>query len=146
MVNFTEANRKGFSGEFLVISDLTEQGLIVLSPVMPSTSYDVVVDEGSGNFRKIQVKSCYEVDGKLSISNRKGAGSSKRHYEKGDYDILAVVNLTSRKVAYIAFDECNRCEMTFYTDVPDKVIKTTRLFDEYLEFPRLSELGNRSAS
>jgi len=144
LTEITEANRKGFSGEFLVITDLTERGYIALLPAIQQTTYDVVVDEGSGNFRKIQVKSGYEEDGKLSINNRKGAGSVKRHYEEGDYDILAVVNLTSRKVAYIPFEECNRCEMTFYTVAPEKVIKTTRLFDKYLEFP--SVIGKRSVS
>lgn len=142
-----EANRKGYSGEYIVISDLTERGLIVSTPAVPLVAaYDAIVDDENGNFRKIQVKSGYEDDGKLSINNRKGAGSAKRHYEEGDYDILAVVNLTTRKVAYIPFEECNRCEMTFYTAAPDKVIKTTRLFDDYLKFPNLSEIGNRSVS
>lgn len=143
---FTEANRKGYTGEFLVIADLTERGFITLTPTNPSTVYDLVVEVENGIYKSIQIKSAYEKNGKILINNRKGANANKRHYTSGDYDILAIVNLTQRKVAYIPFDQCNKCDMTFYAFRPEKIIKTTRLFDDYLEFPTSSEVDNRSTT
>ncbi|WP_412059300.1 group I intron-associated PD-(D/E)XK endonuclease [Bacillus velezensis] len=77
--------------------------MVSLSPDIPWTHYDLVADIG-GSFVKIQVKTKMSHDGyRMIIDNRKSNGAN-RPYTESDYDVLAIVDLENRRVAYLPFE------------------------------------------
>ncbi|MEC0429347.1 group I intron-associated PD-(D/E)XK endonuclease [Bacillus subtilis] len=93
----SKRNFYGYAAENIVRADLAKKEIISLSPDIPWTHYDMVADI-NGSFVKIQVKTKMEHDGyRMIIDNRKSNGIS-RPYTKSDYDVLAIVDLESRRV------------------------------------------------
>ncbi|MFL6977087.1 group I intron-associated PD-(D/E)XK endonuclease [Bacillus inaquosorum] len=99
----SKRNFYGYAAENIVRADLAKKEIVSLSPDIPWTHYDMVADI-NGSFVKIQVKTKMEHDGyRMIIDNRKSNGVS-RPYTKSDYDILAIVDLESRRVAYLPYE------------------------------------------
>lgn len=98
-----DAAAKGLAAEKLVEADLIIQGKEVLYPSSSISTYDLLTNVG-GNFLKLQVKSSYEDNGIITVDARRPSAKT-RQYTDGDYDLLAVVDLKSRKVCYIPYDE-----------------------------------------
>ncbi|MEC3797999.1 group I intron-associated PD-(D/E)XK endonuclease [Bacillus velezensis] len=96
-------NFYGYAAENIVRADLAKKEIVSLSPDIPWTHYDMVADIG-GSFVKIQVKTKMSHDGyRMIIDNRKSNGTS-RPYTESDYDVLAIVDLENRRVAYLPYE------------------------------------------
>lgn len=102
----------GRAGEYLVLADLLLNGWVAY-PTSQGVPYDVAVDIGKKVIR-VQVKSTlmpknsdYRNGGApLYMFHTKRAGKAgKRRYGVDDFDILALVGLDRRLVAYYAFHE-----------------------------------------
>lgn len=109
----------GKAGEYLVCFDLSAQGhTAYLSD--QGLNYDVVVDIG-GRLLKIQVKTASQYrrhgqrknQGEVYIFNCRRCGKGgRRAYSKKDFDLIALVSLREKIVAYILPDKTKIC-MTF---------------------------------
>jgi hypothetical protein len=149
MNNFlNEINKAGFAGEFLVQYDLIKRG-IYSSQTHPLAPFDLCTHIGGIDIR-IQVKAKsldtnYEV---LKIDYRKSHG--ERKYKRDDFDVLAVPDFVTNRVAYIPPSLwLNKTQITLWLRPPKSTSgfgknKQPIMFDDYLEFPKLSEIGNRS--
>ncbi|WP_077736234.1 group I intron-associated PD-(D/E)XK endonuclease [Bacillus sonorensis] len=138
----SKRNFYGYAAESIVRADLANKQIVSLSPDIPWVHYDIVADIG-GEFAKIQVKTNMEHDGyRMKIDNRKSNGAS-RPYTKEDYDILAIVDLSSRRVAYLPYEVwqgksqisimlCEVIDMNGYGGS-----KQPLYFSDYLEFPEI---------
>lgn len=86
--------QKGEIAELKVILRAVEKGMIVCKPVIPSTRYDLILDDGS-KLVKAQIKWAgydrKDIQGSVSIDLRKlGVSREYRHYNASDFDILLV--------------------------------------------------------
>lgn len=86
--------QKGEIAELKVVLRAVEKGMIVCKPVIPSTRYDLILDDGS-KLIKAQIKwaGCDRRDaqGSVIIDLRKlGVSREYRHYSINDFDLLLV--------------------------------------------------------
>jgi hypothetical protein len=95
----TQKNTKhqGDVGLSLAIAWFAVNNYLVFLPLTDSHDYDLVIEDGDGNLKKVQVRTTYHYrDGKYTVSlkvsggNRSGTGKIK-HFEQGLYDYLFVV-------------------------------------------------------
>jgi hypothetical protein len=92
---------KKMASEELVTMDLLLKGIMVLKPITDIIeNYDLLA-EREGAFYKIQVKSAKEVNGRMLVDIRRSSKARNRQYKDDAYDVLAIVNLQKRQVAYI---------------------------------------------
>ncbi len=89
-----ESWQKGEIAELKVILRAAEKGMIVNKPVITSTRYDLILDDGY-RLLKAQVKwaggSRQEVEGATSVDLRKlGYSREHRRYSEGEFDILLI--------------------------------------------------------
>lgn len=131
---------KSVASEKLVEVDLLLKGYEPFSPTAYGGDQDLLVMV-NGNPYKIQVKSGTVEDNKIRVDIRKSSNAKERHYNADAYDVLAVVHVEFRRVAYI-----KRSSMTAKSSInmwldsnitskgahPDYV---HLLFDDFLEFP-----------
>lgn len=122
---------KGFAGEYFVTADLILKGYGVLHPCLPNTPFDLVVYTGE-SFVKVQVKTgTFDENGKLFIYLRRKKNES---YSDSDFDVLAVYETSSNKIAYMPFEE--RKKLTFSKEGTRKT--TSLSLEDYSEFPRIN--------
>ncbi|MFX3623096.1 MAG: group I intron-associated PD-(D/E)XK endonuclease [Ectobacillus sp.] len=128
---------KGAMGETVVKLNLIEAGYVVSQPEL-ATTYDLIVETENGDLLKIQVKSSVpNSDGILKFDIRR-SHSAGRVYKKNDFDILAVVNLTTKEVAYVPYNEIDtRRQLSFETNATRSKRGCRRhafLFEKYQNF------------
>lgn len=140
----------GAAAELKVTANLIQRGYFPYQPVMDNTECDLVVD-ANGHLYKIQVKSAYSDGEKIKVELTRSSAKN-RFYSKEDFDVLAIVDSTTSKIAYLV-----------WANIPHKKCITLRLtetnitngftdkygrffFDDLSDFPlkELSELGNCS--
>lgn len=99
----------GRAGEYLVMADLLLNGWVAY-PTSQGVPYDVVVDIG-GRLIRVQVKSTKMPKTPASLNrgtplyvfNTRRAGKrGRRRYGNDDFDVLALVALDRRLIAYYA--------------------------------------------
>lgn len=98
----------GRAGEYLVLADLVIQGWVAY-PTAQGMPYDIAVDLGDQTIR-VQVKTtqrprtAQELDRKNSplyvFSTRRAGRGGRRRYGLGEFDVLALVALDRRLIAY----------------------------------------------
>lgn len=111
------AMEMGRAGEHLVMADLLLNGWVAY-PTAQGVPYDVAVDTGEHVIR-VQVKSTKMPKTPASLNrgtplyvfnNRRAGKGGRRRYGADDFDVLALVALDRRLVAYYAWADClNDC-------------------------------------
>lgn len=105
----------GRAGEYLVLSDLLISGWVAY-PTGQGVPYDIAVDIGSRIVR-VQVKSTMMPKSAGSMnrgtplyvfSTRRAGNAGKRRYAREEFDILALVALDRRLIAYYSVWESSR--------------------------------------
>lgn len=106
---------KGVASEKLVEVDLILQGFDTFQPASQELPYDLIAQK-DGKFYKIQVKMGQKKqENRIYVDARKGS-AKERHYDHSDYDVLAVVDLEHKKVAYIPKNKINVTAILWTTD------------------------------
>lgn len=130
------------AGEQLATMDLLTKGFMVLQPITDIVeNYDLVIETVEG-MKKVQVKTGAIKNGRMLVDVRRSSrASGSRHYEEGAYDLLAIVNLENRTVAYMRKEDMvanNSVNIWVcpYEEVPTKGrTKPPIMFNDYLEVP-----------
>lgn len=99
MIQMINYMNRGSAAEYLVASDLESKGFIVCFPTCNNPVFDLVAVKGDTKI-KIQVKSSEYEEDVMKVDVRRSRNNN-RHYEEGSYDVLAVVSLDTKDVAYI---------------------------------------------
>lgn len=129
---------KGVASEKLVEVDLILQGFDTFQPTSQELPYDLVAQKDN-KFHRIQVKMGQKkAKNKIYVDARKGS-AKVRNYSDSDYDVLAVVDLETRKVAYIPKEKIN-VTATLWTENVEYVNGCSKdykpnLFDNWIMFP-----------
>ena len=122
----------GDLAELKVAAMFAEKGYFVSKPLTDNAPYDLIIDDGS--LKKVQVKARCERDNKVLVELRTTMVNYVRDYDKDDFDLLAVYNTDSGKIAIFNWDQIgDRRSLTIRTTPPknnqvDKVI----MFDDYI--------------
>lgn len=111
--------KPGIAAQLYVKADLYTLGHGTLTPDAEFDPYDLAVDV-AGRLYKLQVKSTQSnVGGRVKVDIRKPSAKG-RTYDSVDYDILAVVDMTTRKIAYLSKAELSYGrQLTLFTEIPD---------------------------
>lgn len=91
---------KGDIGELIVATELLRTGWHVAFPYGENLKYDIVAEK-EGVFKRIQVKAVTPQNGVLRVNCRASNNWSVLHYTPKDFEMLAVADLTNRKVYFI---------------------------------------------
>ena len=107
----------GRAGEYLVMADLLLNGWVAY-PTSQGVPYDIAVDIGNRVLR-VQVKSTKMPKTPASLNRgtplyvfhtRRAGKGGRRRYSAEDFDVLALVALDRRLIAYYALADCrNDC-------------------------------------
>lgn len=132
---------KGVASEKLVEVDLLLKGFEVFSPSAYGGNFDLLSVKGNDVYR-IQVKSATPKDQKMDVDVRRSSVSkSGREYDQDGYDVLAIVNLVERKVAYVKRQNMtarSSIKVWLTRDIPTKgrhIGYEPYVFDDLTEFP-----------
>jgi PD-(D/E)XK endonuclease len=129
----------GAIAEYRIVADLIKRGYTPFSPLLENTECDLVVDV-NGDLLKIQIKSSSSDGDKIKVDLTRPS-SKNQYYSKEDFDILAIYDHTTEKVAYINWSDLphKRSVTLRFTDTENSngfVGKHGRkYFNDYLEFP-----------
>lgn len=105
----------GRAGEYLVMADLLLAGWVAY-PTSQGVPYDIAVDIGHRVVR-VQVKSTKDPKSGSSMhrgtplyvfQTRRAGKAGHRRYSNSDFDVLALVALDRRLVAYYALADCRK--------------------------------------
>lgn len=114
-MNTTES---GHVAEKFFEIEAIKNGWDVCQPCYPK-AYDYLISRDGKTWEKIQVKKAYTETSKSGMDYarittvRTGSNYSKRPYEEGDYDYIAMVVLEEDCVYLIPFDQVDgRCKIT----------------------------------
>ena len=122
----------GDLAELKVAAMFAEKGCFVSKPLTDNAPYDLIIDDGQ--LKKVQVKARCERDDKVLVELRTTMVNYVRNYEKDDFDLLAVYNTNSGKIAVFNWDQIgDRKSLTLRTTAPknnqvDKVL----MFDDFI--------------
>ena len=138
---------KGDLGLVKAISDLTEKGFSILTPISEHLPFDFVAyDSDSTKLYRVQAKYSSIRNGqiqvrlKTSYNSRKGCVSTR--YEIGSFDVLSVYCPETNSVYYIDEAETrqNSTTLTLRVDDPKPsnngaICSKIRYANNYLDFP-----------
>lgn len=88
----------------MVVAELTKMGIPVMLPITHAVPYDLVVQNGDGELKSIQVRTAYlPTRGvhlccetrRLTTSRSKASTAKARQHLKGSYDYLVAVAIES---------------------------------------------------
>jgi len=136
----------GAVAEMIVIADLIKRGYFAYKPLIENTECDLVVDI-DGKLVKIQIKSGHSDGEKIKVDLTRSSAKSK-YYSKQDFDILAIYDSSTGNIAYLKWGDIpyKRSLTLRYTETVFKngnVEENGRYyFNDYLEFPILSDIGS----
>ena len=107
-----------------MLADLLQRGLQVALPLAGDCRYDLILDKG-GTLLRVQCKTSASKQGVLHVKCRSTSSwGSKTHnthrYTAGDIDLLAAVDLVTKRVYYIPATELGegRCGMNLRLEAP----------------------------
>ncbi|MEC3678215.1 group I intron-associated PD-(D/E)XK endonuclease [Bacillus velezensis] len=132
----------GAAAELFVKGDLLMKNYVPFEPEIDNTECDIAVIQ-NGNLVRIQVKSARSEDLKKVKFDLTRSSASSRFYTKDDFDVLALYDFATNKIAYIDWRSIThkRSITLRYTDTPCKngfVGENGRLFfDDYRELPQI---------
>lgn len=122
----------GDLAELKVAAMFAEKGCFVSKPLTDNAPYDLIIDDGS--LKRIQVKARCERDSKVLVELRTTMVNYTREYEKEDFDLLAVYNTDSGKIALFNWDQIgDRKSLTLRTTSPkNNQVDKVMMFDDYI--------------
>lgn len=94
-------------GQLLVAAKLIEEGWHIAFPYGENLKYDLIAEK-EGVFKRIQVKAVTPKNGALRINCRSSNNWSVVAYKPEDFEVLAAVDLKSRKVYFIPSDRIGK--------------------------------------
>jgi PD-(D/E)XK endonuclease len=106
----SDTNRVGEISEAAIITRLLQLGYVVLTPYGGNQRYDLMIEESSGQFRRIQCKSAWISEGgtvlKFDTANHNVTGKNRqmRHY-RGQCDYFALYSADLGKIYLVPVDE-----------------------------------------
>ncbi len=128
----------GNLGELLVAAMCAEHGLAVFRELGDSSRIDLIVEDHDSVLHKVQVKCLNRANGAIGLKLQKAGPNGYRYtYSPDDIDWFAVVDVESKRVAWIhAKEACTRKTVTFRC-VPslNNQESSVRQFDDYTDFP-----------
>ena len=134
-----KTKEKGSIGELRVMYEAAKRGYGVLIPHGDFAKYDLVVDR-NGKLEKVQVKSVTPVGDRLEVHTKSMSfdksqdtnnRSKQNKYSDGDFDWLAVYDLTNHNVYFIPAEEVfGRSAYTLRLSSNNR-LKTSRLAADY---------------
>ncbi|MFW5434291.1 hypothetical protein [Paenibacillus apiarius] len=135
-------SQKGALAEKVVETRIIECDAFPFLPSVSAGETDIIA-EYRGNIYKIQVKSRYPENGRLLVDTRRPS-AKKRTYSSGAFDILAVVDLSSNRVAFIDRDTIPSERFRFFItkdyNLQGKPAEYVPLmFDDFLDFRKAVE-------
>lgn len=132
---------KGNIGEAAVILALVSQGFCVFRELGDLSRIDLVAEKG-GKILRIQVKAATPKHGAVTLNLKKTGPNYHYHYQKGDVDYFALVDLTTKQVAFVPETvlDTNRSSFALRLE-PSKTgqVLGTRRFDEFLTIRESTE-------
>lgn len=140
---------QGNYGESLVISQILENECAAFTDFGDNSKVDIVVEDTKGQLHKVQVK-CYSREkskpNSTAIYVTKSGPNYSFKYTKEDFDWFAVVDMKTKKIAWISNDVLTKYNSCF-TLSHTRRQKGQNMFDDYLKFPfgleaKVGEAGN----
>jgi len=128
---------KGERSEAAVLACLLKAGKIILLPFGDNQRYDLVIDEGTGEFTRVQVKTA-KLDSDKQIlkfktrSSQAHRGRGQSDY-KGQCELFAIYSPELDRVYVVPVDEVGRQECVLRLDAPKNgQLKGIRFAKDYL--------------
>lgn len=94
----------GRAAESLVQADLEFRGYVVWVTSEIKTTIDLIAQDDIGGLTRVQVKSFVSDDESHDVDIRR-SHAKIRHYDSSDFDVLAIVDINTRKIAYLNMAE-----------------------------------------
>lgn len=128
--------QKGSLAEKIVEASLIYYGACPYIPSIASSETDLIA-EYEGRVYKLQVKSSFSKAGRLRVDTRRPSAKG-RTYSAEAFDILAVVDLATKKVAYISRCDIPTERFRFFTTTEYKLQGkhanyTPMMLEDYLD-------------
>lgn len=111
----------GRAGEYLVLADLLLKGYQAFDSGQ-GANYDLIMEDLNGKLIKIQVKTTEKIKEWGDNTKKKSCSyffctkrcgkNGLKQYQKGDFDLYALVMLDIRKIAYIPFNGIHKNSIT----------------------------------
>lgn len=123
----------GDLAELKVACMFAEMGNFVSRPMTDNAPYDMIVDN-NGDLRKVQVKARCERNDAVTVELRTTMVNYIRHYEKTDFDLLAVYNIDSGEIALLDWEQIGETKNIVLRTKPAKnnQSKGVRYFKDYI--------------
>lgn len=131
---------KGSLGELRIMYEAAKRGYVVLTPCGDYSKYDLVV-ERNGKFERIQVKSVTPRNGVIEVhtksmgfDNSQDTNNRSRQikYQTGDFEWLAVYDLTNHNVYFLPSSMVtNRALVTLRLDPPQRPNPSVKMAKDY---------------
>lgn len=124
----------GDIAELAVATKFAQKRFIVSRPLSDNAPYDLIVDI-EGQLYKVQVKARSTRKENISVELYSSMHNYTRKYQKGDFDILALYDINSEKIAIINYEDIsNQSAVNFCMNNEkraSKNVKRIRFFDDY---------------
>lgn len=133
MVAAEHPKQRGQKSEAIVLSELVNYDLTVLSPFGDNERYDFVV-EAQGTFHRVQVKTGREENGRVQFETRSSAASmtsiSKKNYED-DIDVFVVYSPDYDRLYAVPIEKTPKTMMGLREEIPEKSSPNINDADDY---------------
>lgn len=125
--------QRGQKSEAIVLSELVNRDLTVLSPFGDNERYDFVV-ESKGTFHRVQVKTGRKENGRVQFETRSSASSmtsiSKKNY-KNDIDVFVVYSPDYDRLYAVPIEDSPETMMGLREEIPEKSSPNINDADDY---------------
>mgnify|MGYP000660449587 CR=1 FL=1 len=128
----------GTIGESLVVTQVLENQNNVFTEFGDNCKVDLIVMDSEGTLHKVQVKASDRETRSPDVTKlymkKKGPNGHRYTYTKEDVDWFAVVDMPTKKIAWIKCCNIEVNELSLRHTEPKSKIKS-RMFDEYTNYP-----------
>ena len=123
----------GDLAELKVACLFAEKGWFVSKPVTDNAPYDLIVDDGE-SLRKVQVKARCTREEKITVELRSTMVNYVRHYNKSDFDLLAVYDIDNSRIALLDWEQIGESKTLVLRTSPSKNNQTkgVKYFTDYI--------------
>jgi hypothetical protein len=123
----------GERSEGIVLAELLRLGRVVLLPFGNNQRYDLVVDEGYGQFVRVQVKTAWWERGSICFKvNSVNAFTGKRNGYAGAADVFMIYSAITNQVYRVPVEECGTSAAQLRVDpLPPKSRRSVRWAADY---------------
>jgi len=126
---------KGDIGELIVAAELLQRGWHIAFPYGENLKYDLIVEKDN-LIQRIQVKAVFPRNGTLRINCRSSNNWSVVSYEVKDFECLAAVDLSTKKVYFIPSKKMKRNMVTLRLTEPlNTQNKKINFAKNFIKFP-----------